>query len=96
MMKYQNNSDKMDLKESMVEDSMEVLKNYGNMSSPTILFILSRIFNKIRNKPFLESESIFSCAFGPGINIEMIRFSSVTGSPVRRINSQLKEHELRV
>jgi alpha-pyrone synthase len=69
--------DKLNLNGSNVEDSMNVLKNYGNMSSPTILFILSSIFNKIKNDPSQESKNIFSCAFGPGINIEMIRFSSV-------------------
>ena len=88
--------DKLDLEESMIEDSMEVLKNFGNMSSPTILFILNNIFNRIKNEKSPLSKSIFSCAFGPGINIEMIRFSSVNSSPAIKINSQLKEHELKV
>jgi alpha-pyrone synthase len=74
--------DKLNLSESNVEDSMNVLKNYGNMSSPTILFILSSIFNKIKNDPSHEPKNIFSCAFGPGINIEMIRLSSVNNALV--------------
>lgn len=69
--------DKLNLTEANVEDSMNVLKNYGNMSSPTILFILSSIFEKIKNSNQEEPQNIFSCAFGPGINIEMLRFSSV-------------------
>lgn len=72
--------DKLNLSDLNVEDSMTVLKNYGNMSSPTILFILCSIFNKIRMDKQSLSKNIFSCAFGPGINIEMMRFSSVDPS----------------
>lgn len=78
--------DKLNLNEANVEDSMNVLKNYGNMSSPTILFILSSIFDKIKNDPDEEVKNIFTCAFGPGINIEMLRFSSV--------NTDLKDKPL--
>eukprot|EP01136_Pigoraptor_vietnamica_P024484 Opistho-1_new@77598 len=38
----------LQLNDSNVADSMHVLKHYGNMSSPTILFILHRILDKIR------------------------------------------------
>lgn len=69
--------DQLELQDHHVEDSMRVLQQYGNMSSPTILFILSSIFNKIRNEGVQEPGSIFSCAFGPGINIEMIRLTSI-------------------
>lgn len=46
--------------------SYEVLRNYGNMSSPTILFVLSEIFN---SNPTSE-ETVFAMGFGPGISIE--------------------------
>ena len=45
-----------------------VLKNYGNMSSPTILFVLQEIFNKL--KPGDRGEHILSFAFGPGLTLE--------------------------
>ncbi|MBL0234942.1 MAG: type III polyketide synthase [Chitinophagaceae bacterium] len=69
------------LGESNVEDSLQVLKDYGNMSSPTILFILHRLFNKIRKAEQGKSKSIFACAFGPGITVEMVQLSSVYKTP---------------
>lgn len=68
------------LDNSHVEDSMHVLENYGNMSSPTILFILSSIFEKINAGEFDTSKKIFSCAFGPGLNVELLSLSSVNTS----------------
>ena len=86
--------DKLSLTEANVEDSMHVLKNYGNMSSPTILFILQSVFNKIKNSETDEPKNIFSCAFGPGINIEMIRFSSVNTALIN--NPIVEDHAFEV
>lgn len=66
----------LNLSENNVVDSMKVMQNYGNMSSPTILFILSSIFDKIREQDHAGFKNIFACAFGPGLNIEMLRFST--------------------
>jgi len=77
------------LTESNVADSMSVLQQYGNMSSPTILFILSSIFNKIRKEEHAENKRIFSCAFGPGLSIEMIGLSSIDTTPVRKIKQTI-------
>ena len=60
-----------------VQDSHYVLQQFGNMSSPTILFILFEMLNKIRQDIPGKSKSIFTCAFGPGLNIEMLKLSSV-------------------
>jgi len=68
---------RLNLSDENVEDSMNVLKDFGNMSSPTILFILKNIFDKIKESDEQESKKIFTCAFGPGINIEMLRLSSM-------------------
>jgi len=65
------------LNDSNVEDSLHVLRNYGNMSSPTILFILHRMLNKIRYADDTSNKSIFACAFGPGLTVEMIQLTSV-------------------
>ncbi len=67
----------LNLNDGNVEDSMHILKHYGNMSSPTILFILHRILQKIRGDEHTGSKSIFACAFGPGLTVEMIQLSSV-------------------
>jgi prepilin-type processing-associated H-X9-DG protein len=45
-----------------------VLKNYGNMSSPTILFVLQAIMSKL--KPEDRNDYILSFAFGPGLTLE--------------------------
>lgn len=70
----------LNLSQDEVEDSLNVLKDYGNMSSPTILFVLENIFNKIKRADHAKGKKIFCCAFGPGLSIEMISFSSVSTS----------------
>jgi predicted naringenin-chalcone synthase len=69
--------DSLGLTDADIEDSMSVLRNNGNMSSPTILFVLKNILTKIRDAAHIENKNIFCCAFGPGLSIELIRFSSV-------------------
>ena len=68
--------DSLGLSENDIEDSTSILREYGNMSSPTILFILNRIFNKVRESK-QENKHIFSCGFGPGLSVEMISLSSM-------------------
>lgn len=50
------------------EAAYEVLRAYGNMSSPTVLFVLQKIFQNI--KPDEHGEHILSFAFGPGLTLE--------------------------
>jgi predicted naringenin-chalcone synthase len=50
------------------EPAYHVLKNYGNMSSPTILFVLQEIVKKLT--PGDHGEHIMSFAFGPGLTLE--------------------------
>jgi predicted naringenin-chalcone synthase len=50
-----------------LDDSYETLKSHGNMSSPTILFVLKRMMDKLRND---QSHRIFAAAFGPGLTME--------------------------
>jgi len=45
--------------------SRKVLQSYGNMSSPTILFVLKEMWNNIQN-----GANIFGVAFGPGLTME--------------------------
>ncbi len=45
-----------------------VLKNYGNMSSPTVLFVLHEIFKNLKETD--HNEHILSFAFGPGLTLE--------------------------
>lgn len=50
------------------EHAYEVLRNYGNMSSATVLFVLKKIWDKLGIKD--NNQNIFSCAFGPGLTLE--------------------------
>jgi len=50
--------------------SYDILKHYGNMSSPTILFVLQKILEDIEAKNTTEQQIIFGAAFGPGLTME--------------------------
>lgn len=45
----------------------DILKEYGNMSSPTVLFVLERILDNLQKE---EQATIFGAAFGPGLTME--------------------------
>ncbi|RFS17930.1 type III polyketide synthase [Emticicia sp. C21] len=55
------------LDSSDLATSYEVLRNYGNMSSATILFVLKQMMQNPSTKG-----NIFTVAFGPGITIETV------------------------
>jgi predicted naringenin-chalcone synthase len=59
-------------KEDLVH-SYEVLKEYGNMSSPTILFVLNSMWQKLAEQN--NSEEIIGMAFGPGLTLETFHAS---------------------
>lgn len=56
----------------------QVLNDYGNMSSATILFVLKALLKDINSAD--HDKHIFSCAFGPGLTFEsmMLRAYSVS------------------
>lgn len=49
--------------------SYDVLKNYGNMSSPTVLFVLKQILQELEDAS-PEKNAVFGAAFGPGLTME--------------------------
>jgi predicted naringenin-chalcone synthase len=51
-----------------LDASFKILRNYGNMSSPTVLFVLKELWENHFTKN--NDEYIFSAAFGPGLTIE--------------------------
>jgi predicted naringenin-chalcone synthase len=53
--------------------SYEVLKRYGNMSSPTILFVLKEIMLQTTTQ---QTRQVLGAAFGPGLTMETISLSS--------------------
>ena len=40
------------------------------MSSPTILFVLQKIFTELQDQSEPKSSNIFAAAFGPGLTME--------------------------
>lgn len=67
----------LNLTKENIADSLAVLNEYGNMSSPTILFILKNLFDKINSLEEMKSKKIVACAFGPGLNVELLSLKSV-------------------
>jgi alpha-pyrone synthase len=57
----------MDINPLELRYAYDTLLNYGNMSSPTILFVLE---NLLQNAPLEPGDHILAAAFGPGLNIE--------------------------
>ena len=47
--------------------SHDVLRDYGNMSSPSVLFVLERILSERAPAP---GERVYGAAFGPGLTME--------------------------
>lgn len=48
----------------------DVLRQHGNMSSPTILFVLKALMDKWR--PSDDGKSVLGLAFGPGLTLESV------------------------
>ena len=59
----------IDVKSECLQHSYNVLKNYGNMSSPTILFVLKEIMDSLKEKRNKKT-NVFGAAFGPGLTLE--------------------------
>jgi predicted naringenin-chalcone synthase len=55
------------LTDEQLEPSREVLREYGNMSSATVLFVLQRILHKSSSD---VAERVCAMAFGPGLTVE--------------------------
>lgn len=60
-----------DITEQDLWASYQVLANYGNMSSATILFIFKEMMER---QALPAGESIMALGFGPGLTVEMARF----------------------
>lgn len=53
--------------------SYDTLRDYGNMSSPTVLFVLKQIMNDLDKN---ISNKIFGAAFGPGLTMQTFILSA--------------------
>lgn len=55
--------------EEKLKPSRDVLRKFGNMSSPTVMFVLKKILDDVS-----MSGNGLAVAFGPGVNSEWMRF----------------------
>lgn len=61
------------LTNGQLKHSYDILNDYGNMSSPTVLFVLKRIQEALDKN---QRNNIFGAAFGPGLTIETFILSA--------------------
>lgn len=61
-------ADGLSLDKAALISSYEVLREFGNMSSPTVLFVLQREWAKLSSS--CRKGRVFSAAFGPGLTME--------------------------
>jgi predicted naringenin-chalcone synthase len=62
--------EKLQLSDADTAASYKILDEFGNMSSPTILFVLNELMENSKG-----DESVFSIGFGPGLSIETALFA---------------------
>lgn len=70
------------LSDEQVEYSRSILRDYGNLSSVTILFVLQAIREDYSKKE--EASSGIALAFGPGLTAELLPFTYVPASVEER------------
>jgi len=59
--------ERLDLPEEALDSSRRILFEYGNMSSPTVLFVLEDII--LKQKPS-QGDRCVMMSFGPGLTME--------------------------
>jgi predicted naringenin-chalcone synthase len=63
----------LQINKEALSNSYQVLQDYGNMSSPTILFVLKEIMQQAN---LTKKNQVFGAAFGPGLTMETLLLSS--------------------
>jgi predicted naringenin-chalcone synthase len=67
---------RFELTDEQVAPSLGVLRDYGNISSATILFVLEAMRRQLKETAS-EQKSGIALAFGPGLTAEMIEIAYV-------------------
>lgn len=68
--------DELSLSKEDNKYARHILKNFGNMSSPTILFVLHRLWQQLSSLD--DGKNVLSFAFGPGLTLESMLMSVKT------------------
>lgn len=64
----------LELSDEQLKPSREVLRNFGNLSSVSILFVLKNI---LENTQLIKDDYLCAIAFGPGLTMELVLFKVV-------------------
>lgn len=59
-----------------VSPALHVLQEYGNMSSPSVLFVLKELQERLREQQETNIP-VFGCSFGPGLSFESFNLAYV-------------------
>lgn len=79
---------KLELSAKQLLPARETLRDFGNMSSATVMFVLKNILNQ---QAAQAEESICAMAFGPGLTVETGLFTKVSpGLPTGRTVAELE------
>ena len=62
--------EELNIEKSDNASAHDVLRNHGNMSSPTILFVLKRLISELNQSN--QGDNVLSLAFGPGLTLEVL------------------------
>lgn len=65
----------LNLHNNELSPSYDVLRNFGNMSSPTVLFVLKQVLEE--QGKAVKGHKVFAAAFGPGLSIETMQLQYV-------------------
>lgn len=78
----------MDLDESALQRSRAILRDYGNMSSATVLFILADLLG---DPTVADGEQVLVTAFGPGLAVESATARVATQQQPESVARSLEE-----
>ena len=67
----------LSLEKAKLDTSYQILQDYGNMSSPTILFVLREILSSLDHS---KNQRVFGAAFGPGLTMETFIVGTACGN----------------
>jgi alpha-pyrone synthase len=67
----------LDLTDDQVADSWEILRQYGNMLSPSVLFVMQRMLNRLEQSRYSEGD--FHTPIDPGAGWQDTAQQSLTG-----------------
>jgi predicted naringenin-chalcone synthase len=68
-------SDGLGLAKEQLASSYRILRDFGNMSSPTVLFVLKEEHRRMKSEG--KKGRVFSAAFGPGLTMESVLLNHV-------------------